>query len=71
MIDRIDAMGFAELHEAYSKADDYKIARGIIRRTAQLIAELDSDYNPESGELEPDHIGAAKDFLNGEDPNRY
>ena len=67
----IETLSFAELHAAYAKANDPKTERAIVNRVAQLIAELDSDYDPESGEPEPDFIGAAKDYLNSDEPDRY
>ena len=55
-----------ELKDLYRRTEDATVEKSIVKRAAQLIAENDSDYDPESGELEPDYLAAAKDFLDRE-----
>ena len=65
-IDAIDSMGLVQLKNAYLAEDDSDKLDAIFSRVTQLIAETDSDYDPESGEPEPDFASAAKEFLERE-----
>ena len=65
-IDAIDSMGLVQLKNAYLAEDDSDKLDAIFSRVTQLIAETDSDYDPESGEREPDFASAAKEFLERE-----
>ena len=76
MTGELDRKTFAELHAAYAAAQDRRSEALIIQRVAQMIWELEIDLDPEYGEDDDggrglDALAAARDFLNGEDPNRY
>jgi hypothetical protein len=68
-IDHIDTLPLTQLKAEYrserGKGDDADSDKldAIFSRVACLIAETDSDYDPESGNPEPDFNSAAKDFL--------
>jgi hypothetical protein len=65
MSNELDRMTFAELHDAYAQARDARREQAIIALVAKRLAE---GYGEKP---DADHYSAARDFLNGEDRERY
>jgi hypothetical protein len=65
MYDELNRLTFAELYHAYARTQDPHREQAITALVAKRLADAD-DCKPDA-----DHLDAASDFLNGEDPERY